>query len=93
MIENVTTRAKSCRYCLLWAQGGPHGFKTRLLGEEEPLQRQEHSPIPNMVHYKHPLIQTQRPCCVPWDYGVKQTPTPRSRIDSNTICNNPLPAM
>ena len=33
----VTTRTQPCRYCLFWAQGSPHNFKTRLFGEEEPL--------------------------------------------------------
>ena len=28
----VTTRTQPCRYYPLWAQDGPHGFKTRLLG-------------------------------------------------------------
>ena len=46
-----------------------------------------------------PPMQTQCPHCVPWDYGVKQintiygtkqTPTSRSRIGSDTICNDPL---
>ena len=52
----VTTRSQSCRYCPLWTQGGPHGFKTRLLGEEEPLhiQHQEHSPLSDVGHHKHP---------------------------------------
>ena len=28
----VTTHTQPYRYCSLWAQGGPHGFKKRLLG-------------------------------------------------------------
>ena len=30
--SSITTCTQPCRYCPLWAQGGPHGFKTRLLG-------------------------------------------------------------
>ncbi|RVW88871.1 Transposon Tf2-8 polyprotein [Vitis vinifera] len=35
LIPFVTTHTQPCRYCPLWAQRGPHGFKTRLLGREE----------------------------------------------------------
>ena len=31
-IDCVTTLTQPYRYCPLWAQEGPHGFKTRLLG-------------------------------------------------------------
>ncbi|RVW56884.1 hypothetical protein CK203_078495 [Vitis vinifera] len=46
--------------------------------------------------------KTQRPRCVPWDcgvkqtntpYGAKQTPTPGSGIGSDTICNDPHPTV
>ena len=32
LIPFVTTRTQPYRYCPLWAQEDPHGFKTRLLG-------------------------------------------------------------
>nr|CAN78911.1 hypothetical protein VITISV_004521 [Vitis vinifera] len=47
-------------------------------------------------------MQTQRPRCVSWDcgvkqtntpYGAKQTPTSGSGIGSDTICNDPHPTV
>ena len=32
IFEFVMARTQPYRYCPLWAQMGPHGFKTRLLG-------------------------------------------------------------
>ena len=32
LIPFVTTHIQPCKYCSLWAQRGPHGFKTRLFG-------------------------------------------------------------
>ena len=37
LIPFVTIRSQSCRYYSLCTQRGHHGFKTRLLGLEEPL--------------------------------------------------------
>ena len=36
LIPFVTTRSQPCRYCPLWTQRGPHGFKTHLQDTRSP---------------------------------------------------------
>ena len=103
-LDVVTTRSQSCKYCLLVCFGSTRvltDLKRIYLVKRSLyiyIASGSFSPIWCGTSQTPPM-QTQHPHCVPWDYGVKetntsngakQTPTPKSRISSGTICNDSL---
>ena len=69
------------RYCYLWIQMGPHGFKTCLEGYDPPCRHNEN----NVLVVSLGIVGQNKQIPL-WG---QTNPTPRSEIGSNTTCNDP----
>ena len=79
--------AQSCRYCPLRAQGAITALKHVYKVERSPYlySARKFLPYPMWDVTNTPPMQTQRPRCVPWDYGAKRNKPPHQGRGSALI--------